>query len=293
MSNHIRGLILCALGSLCWSISGIAGQFLLEDKSFIPSQLTTVRMLGAGILLLVCEWFSDRDRIRAVIFCRDNWWKLFWFGVIGLMVTQFTYFESIRYSNAPTATIISYLLPIIVVGWDCLTSRRWPYRNEVFCTVLAFAGTFLLVTEGHLDRLAVSPLALLWGISSAFTAAFYNLQPRGMIKKYTAPPVLAWGMLIGGLASLPFTDIWHFTGVIDWESLVGYLVVTVVGTVLSFALYLNSSKYLSAMEMTIIAAVEPLASVILEMLIFGQMFNGTGLFGFLFILVAVLAVSRH
>ena len=66
MSNHIRGLILCAAGSLCWSISGIAGQFLLEDKSFIPSQLTTVRMIGAGLLLLVWEWFSERGCERAV-----------------------------------------------------------------------------------------------------------------------------------------------------------------------------------------------------------------------------------
>lgn len=114
-----------------------------------------------------------------------------------------------------------------------------------------------------------------------------------MIKKYTAPPVLAWGMLIGGLVSMPFTQIWNFAGVIDWGSLAGYLVVTVVGTVLSFALYLNSSKYLSAMEMTIIASIEPLASVVLEMICFGQMFNLIGLSGFLFILVAVLAVSRH
>ena len=97
MSNHIRGLILCAAGSLCWSISGIAGQFLLEDKSFIPSQLTTVRMIGAGLLLLVWEWFSERGLLLSVVRERSNRWKLFWFGVIGLMITQYTYFEAIHY----------------------------------------------------------------------------------------------------------------------------------------------------------------------------------------------------
>ena len=115
MSNHIRGLILCAAGSLCWSISGIAGQFLLEDKSFIPSQLTTVRMIGAGLLLLVWEWFSERGLLLSVVRERSNRWKLFWFGVIGLMITQYTYFEAIHYSNAPTATIISYLLPLSLI----------------------------------------------------------------------------------------------------------------------------------------------------------------------------------
>lgn len=65
MSNHIRGLILCAAGSLCWSISGIAGQFLLEDKSFIPSQLTTVRMIGAG-----CYCSSGSGFLKEVSCCR-------------------------------------------------------------------------------------------------------------------------------------------------------------------------------------------------------------------------------
>ena len=62
----------------------------MEDKSFIPSQLTTVRMIGAGLLLLVWEWFSERGLLRSVVRERSNRWKLFWFGVIGLMITQYT-----------------------------------------------------------------------------------------------------------------------------------------------------------------------------------------------------------
>ena len=126
--------------------------------------------------------------------------------------------------------------------------------------------------------------AVIWG------SAFVAQKAGAVLEPFTYNGIR---MLIGGLVSMPFTQVWNFAGVIDWGSLAGYLVVTVVGTVLSFALYLNSSKYLSAMEMTIIASIEPLASVVLEMICFGQMFNLIGLSGFLFILVAVLAVSRH
>ena len=32
MTLHARGLMLCALGASLWGISGIAGQYLLQDK---------------------------------------------------------------------------------------------------------------------------------------------------------------------------------------------------------------------------------------------------------------------
>ena len=61
---------------------------------------------------------------------------------------------------------------------------------------------------------------------------------------------------MGGMVLVPLTEVWHFTGVIDWQSLAAYLVVVILGTVCSFGLYLSSARYLSAVEMTVIAAVE-------------------------------------
>ena len=66
MTLHARGLMLCALGASLWGISGIAGQYLLQDKSFSPGQLTAIRMFGAGILLMVALIIRRDGRIRLV-----------------------------------------------------------------------------------------------------------------------------------------------------------------------------------------------------------------------------------
>ena len=75
MTLHVRGLILCALGASLWGISGIAGQYLLQDKSFSPGQLTAIRMFGAGILLMVALIIRRDGRIRLVAPSADkhNW----------------------------------------------------------------------------------------------------------------------------------------------------------------------------------------------------------------------------
>ncbi len=293
MTSHVRGLILCALGASLWGISGIAGQYLLQDKSFSPGQLTAIRMFGAGILLMVASIIRRDGRIRLVAPLADkhNWPGIFIWTTLGLAGTQLTYFKTISLSNAPTATILEYLLPIVVVGWNCISWKRWPYRQEILCTLLAFLGTVLLVTKGQWGTLAISPAALFWGIVSAFVTAFYNIQPRPLIKKYTALPVLTWSMLMGGMVLVPLTEVWHFTGVIDWQSLAAYLVVVILGTVCSFGLYLSSARYLSAVEMTVIAAVEPLSSVVLAALFFGQTFGLMELAGIVLIIGAVLEIS--
>ena len=46
---------------------------------------------------------------------------------------------------------------------------------------------------------------------------------------------------MGGMVLVPLTEVWHFTGVIDGQSLAAYLVVVILGTVCSFGLYLSSA----------------------------------------------------
>lgn len=292
-SPHILGILLAALGALFWGASGIAAQYLLDIQQLDPAQLTSLRMTSAGILLLVIAYITPNAHIFFIWKDKKSIPSLIIFGIIGLFSTQFTYFVAIKYSNAAAATVLQYLLPLIIVGWNCLTEKRFPFFKEIICTLLAFIGTFLLVTKGEIGTLSISIEALIWGIISAFAAAIYNLQSRSLIQKYGAASVIGWGLLIGGTTSLPITQPWKFIGILDIYTLSAFLFVVIVGTILSFCFYLSSSKYLSPIEMSIIAAIEPIASVILSILIFNQLFTWTELAGIGLILSAILAVSIY
>jgi drug/metabolite transporter (DMT)-like permease len=293
VSTRMKGIAMASAGALFWGMSGLAGQFLLSDKAFSPSQLTDIRLLAAGILLLLCDAFLFHQDLSAVWRKGKDRRDLFFFGALGLLSTQYTYFAAIKYSNAPTATILQYLVPIVIISWVCLTQRRLPCRRELICIILAFAGTVCLATRGEWSTIAISPEALFFGISSAFAAALYTLLPRRILSLYPATTVIGWGLLIGGLVFLPFAQPWHFTGLWDGASLAAFLFVVIAGTILSFCLYLSSMSYISPVEMSILASIEPLSSIVLGSLLFGIQFSFPELLGMGTILLAVLAVSIH
>ena len=110
MNTRIKGILQCALGALCWGASGIAGQYLLVNRDISPEWLTFCRLLSAGVLLLFIFsltgqtgiwsiWQNKKDRIRILVF-----------GMLGMIWTQYGYFAAIKYSNAPTATVLEYLM---------------------------------------------------------------------------------------------------------------------------------------------------------------------------------------
>ena len=167
MNTRIKGILQCALGALCWGASGIAGQYLLVNCDISPEWLTFCRLLSAGVLLLFIFsltgqtgiwsiWQNKKDRIRILVF-----------GMLGMIWTQYGYFAAIKYSNAPTATVLEYLMPILIIFWYCLSERRLPYLVEIFCTVFAFVGTALIATHGNFGSLALSEKALFWGLLAA------------------------------------------------------------------------------------------------------------------------------
>ena len=167
MNTRIKGILQCALGALCWGASGIAGQYLLLNRDISPEWLTFCRLLSAGVLLLFIFsltgqtgiwpiWQHKKDRIRILVF-----------GMLGMIWTQYGYFAAIKYSNAPTATVLEYLMPILIIFWYCLSERRLPHLVEIFCTVFAFVGTVLIATHGNFGSLALSEKALFWGLLAA------------------------------------------------------------------------------------------------------------------------------
>ena len=63
------------------------------------------------------------------------------------MLCQYSYFQTIEWSNAGTATVIQYLGPALIVVWVCLRTKRLPEKKEVLGMYLfAVTGIFLIAT---------------------------------------------------------------------------------------------------------------------------------------------------
>ena len=291
ISSRTKGVLMAVIGSIFWGGSGVAAQFILQEKGMTADYLTAVRTIVAGILLLSIDAFINKNNIFAIWKDKESRHRLLAFGVLGMMSVQYTYFVAIECSNAPTATIIQYLMPILILAWFSITERKLPGLSQVISAIMAIFGTALLVTHGSLAALAISDRALFWGILSAFAAAFYTVQPRWLLMRWPSPQVIGWAMLIGGAAiSLIYPPL-SYPGIVDKPALLSLAYICVLGTAASFWLYVTSTKYILAQEASILNATEPLASIVFSIILLDVMFELPEIIGSLLIIMPIIYIT--
>lgn len=292
MSPRQKGMLLVSFGALLWGGSGVAAQFVLQNKGFSAEWLVIVRMLLSGLVLLSLDGMTHYGDIFSIWKSRHDTLQLLAFALIGMLGVQYTYFAAIKSGNAATATILQYLMPIVIVGWTALRTRRCPQTRELLCVALAILGTFLLVTHGSLSSLSISSSALFWGLLSAFAAAFYTMQPKYLLSHWRSPLVIGWGMLLGGLALMPVCPPWEFTGIWDRAACLTFIYIILFGTIIAFWAYLESIKYIPPTETSTLASLEPLSAIVLSSVLLAVPFGPVEILGTILIMSTVFILTR-
>ncbi len=292
--DHFKGLSMVLLGAVLWGVSGTAAQVLFQRYGFNPAWLVAVRMSIAGLLLLLgvsivrgpthtlAIWKDKKDAVRLILL-----------GIIGLLGVQYSYFASIQYGNAATATMLQYMSPIFITVYVALHRRSMPRASQLTAVFLSLTGACLLVTNGDWHSFSVAPPAVVWGLISAITAAFYTLYPKGLLQKYDAATIAGWGMLLGGIGMSFIAPPWHFSGQSSWGTwwLVSFVVL--FGTLIAFYVYIASLKYISASEASVLACGEPLSASIIAVAFLHVQMGLTSIIGGLCIIVTVTILARN
>ena len=125
-------------------------------------------------------------------------------------------------------------------------------------------GTFFIITKGNIHSISISKLTLFWGILTAFAAAFYTVQPRHLLSKFSSIIVVGWSMLIGGIAFSFVHKPWDFVGEVSISSILAVIFVILFGTLIGFYCYLESLKSIQPTEACVLSAVEPLSAAFLS-----------------------------
>ena len=194
------GMLTTFIGGTLWGINGVMGSFLFLNKNVTTAWLIPYRLVLAGLLLLGYLYYKKGSKIFDILKNTKDLFQIILFGLIGMLGTQYTYFSAIQYSNAAIATVLTYFGPTLVLIFICLKERRKPLKYEIVAIALSSFGVFLLATHGNITSLQISFKALIWGMLSALSVVFYTVQPEKLLKKYGPPTVVAWGMIIGGIA---------------------------------------------------------------------------------------------
>ena len=159
-NKSLRGYISAIVGGICWGASGCFGQFLTQNKSLDPTWLTTVRLISAGVILIIISLLTQRKNLISALKSRRELIRLVIFGVLGMMLCQLSYITAISHTNAATATVIQYAGPVLVCMVVCFMNKKLPTIPEATAVLLAVGGTFLVATHGNPTNLVITPVGL-------------------------------------------------------------------------------------------------------------------------------------
>lgn len=290
MGSTKKGMLYVLVAAVLWGSSGVCAQYIMEASHISSPWLTMTRLLFTGVILLTLSFFHG-DKTFSILRNRKDTLSLLFFSLFGALTVQLTFLLTIEESNAATATVLQFLSPTIIVAWLALARKARPTVPVALAICTSLLGTFLLVTHGNLTSLSISPAALVWGIISAFAAAFYTTYPSALIARYGTLPIVGWSMLLAGLMLTPFFGGQSNDFVIDGGLLMAFFYLVVIGTALTFSLYLKGAQMIGGSRASILSCAEPLSSALLSVVLLGVAFTLPDWLGTLLIVSSVLLIS--
>lgn len=287
----LKGITLASTAGICWGSMGVAAQYLMAECRFTVLDLTSIRLLGAGILLVLLDIFWNRTKHIKAVFEKENFKDIVIYG-FALLCSQSTFFLSIFSSNAATATIMVLTSPLFIIAYLAIVHHRRIKVLEMVSLLLALIGVILIITKGNWDTMDFSIAGVGWGLASAMLGAVGTIQPGRVVRKLTVFPVIGWAMTFSGAAACLYNNpletnvLWNTMGIIC------YLHIVLCGTIVSFCCFLKSMEFIAPPIASMLTCFEPLSAVILSVLLLGATFGPIEAIGAGCILMTVFLLAR-
>ena len=290
MSKALKGTLFTVIAGIAWGLSGTSGQYLMAH-GISAILLTNIRLIIAGLLLVIMAYARSKEQLLAFVKDRDSLKSLLLFSLFGLFLNQLAYLSAIQESNAGIATVLQYVCPVGILAYTCIKDKVAPTLSEIISMFLAIGGTFLIATHGQLDQLSMTPAGLFWGLFSAFTYALYIIIPITLIQKWGSMPVIGIGMLFSGILASPFTGLFHADLSFSSDLLSAFVGIILIGTVFAYTLFLKGASMIGPVKSSLLASIEPISAVFFAFMIMKEQFYPIDFIGMAMILSAVIMIS--
>jgi drug/metabolite transporter (DMT)-like permease len=275
--------------SIIWGTTWVASRIGVED---VPGlQVSYLRQFIAGCLLLAF-FFIRGEKL-------PTWQQFRWLFILSIfmfvLANGFSTW-SVKYIPSGLASLISALAPICVVLIDLVFFKEYKNTPVTFIGLfLGFAGVAIVFyenafheqPEGYIYGIIYGLIAMIgWSIGTIFiTRNKYNINP------YYA---MGWQMLLSSfmifaLAKFTNNDIAISEVSLKTWSAIAYLIV--MGSVLAFAAFIYSIKYLPTAIASLYAYINPIVAMLFGTLILDEPLTINLLLGAVVTLVGVYIVN--
>jgi len=278
------GTIQIISAAVCWGTLGIFSTY-LNQLGFSGWQVTILRIVTAALIVLFMlpKLYPQLLKLSA-----KQWGGLALQSLIGVLGMSLCYFFAVSYVGAGAAVALLYTAPVFSLLFAAIFLNESITRQAALLALVAVFGVGLTMAG---DGAQVN-----WGIGLGLLAGVcYSLYgvlgKRAMHYAHPAPLVFFTSIIISAGALLLLPETYRTYGQLSTLPLAtwGYaLGLSLIGTVVPFALYMKALEKLPATRASVFTIFEPLTAIALALLLLHQALSWIQYVGVLLILLAAL-----
>lgn len=262
----MAGLVLV---NIFWAASSIAAKEALHQLSAI--EIITLRF---GIALIIVIGLSLTLKGPGSLKIDPQDLPMFIFlSVVSVSLGFFLQVEAVARTTVTNFSIefnMSTFL-IMLMGAALLGERLT--RKKMLGAAIAFGGAILIISGGHMDLASGHLMGDLIGLASAVSFGLFTIASKRISGKYDIMTILSYTFLFGIIELLPFYVLYtpmtplSSLSAVSWSSI---LFLSVLCSVFCFLVYTHGLKKLKASDVAMSIYVNPLAGVLLAILLMGE-----------------------
>jgi drug/metabolite transporter (DMT)-like permease len=282
------GTLLCLGSGAAFGAMAVFGKLAYDDGATIGTLLSVRFVLAAALFWALLLAAGGADRIHDLA-GRDVGVGLA-LGGCGYALQAGCYFAALERIDASLLSLLLYTFPAIVAAAAVALGRERIDRRRVAALTLASGGLALVVAGAGAG--ALDPLGAALGLGAAVVYSTYILVSEGIVRR--VPPRLLSALVCTGAAATLTVGSTVLGELRPGELTAagwGWLAcLAVVSTVASISLFFAGLRRVGPTTASILATVEPLVTVLLAFVVFGETLGEIQLVGGALVLAAVLVL---
>jgi drug/metabolite transporter (DMT)-like permease len=283
--KRITGILLIAVSAASFGTLAIFGRILyaegLDTFTLLFLRFSFAASIMAFILIVLKQPFPRGKTLLQLISM----------GAIGYAGQAFSFLSAIKYASAGLVALLLYLYPMFVFILSVIVLREKATWIKITAIMLALIGTALTVDPA--GPAGGQLLGILLAILSALIYSVYIIVGTNVMKHVSAvqsslvifaSAAVVYGILIGiNGAHFPATNS-------GWLGIAG---IVLIATVIPVATFLAGLERIGPTNASLLSTIEPVVTVLLAWLIFGERLQPITAFGGVLILFAVVLLTRN
>ena len=297
-SHPMRGYFYIAGAAFLWGISATLGRAAFLGRRLGGTSIGTIDPLilsqsrtTLSLLLLLPVMLVGRGASELRVPRRDLM-QFFLLGILGVALSNYSYYLAIQRTNVATAIILQYTAPVWVLVYTAVREARRPSWRRCVAVGVAVFGCALAVALIGSGGLRMDPIGIPAALLASLAFAFYNIGGHSVLSRYDRWKVLLWVLLAASTFWIFVNPPWKIIAAHYNPQQWGFLLVfSLVSVLAPFYCYFSGLQYLEPTRAVVASCLEPVFSIVIAALVLGELLRPMQTVGIVLVLVAIVLIQ--